>query len=58
LEQVKRWNQYDKKMNENNNIDKHSKTNHKKSVKFGDSITLLEAAARCDYEEGAHKMFQ
>nr|CAB3265092.1 protein phosphatase 1 regulatory inhibitor subunit 16B-like [Phallusia mammillata] len=45
-DQVRRWNEYDQSYTANNN-----NVSKKKSIKFGDCITLLEGAARNDYDE-------
>nr|XP_002122972.1 protein phosphatase 1 regulatory inhibitor subunit 16B-like isoform X1 [Ciona intestinalis] len=50
IEQIRKWNEYEKKLNDANK----PKANLGKSVKFGDCVTLLEAAARNDYDEVKH----
>ena len=46
-EQLEIWEEYERAQNQLQNG--HGK---KRIVKFRDCITLLEAAARCDYDEG------
>ncbi|CAK8695882.1 unnamed protein product [Clavelina lepadiformis] len=52
-EQIMQWNEYERRLASNNNRMTKDKLNDNssKTVKFGDCITLLEAAARNDYEE-------
>uniref|UniRef100_H2ZMC1 Uncharacterized protein n=1 Tax=Ciona savignyi TaxID=51511 RepID=H2ZMC1_CIOSA len=50
LEQVRTFNEYEKSLNEAQNK-KSDNVKTGKSVKFGNCVTLLEAAARNDYEE-------
>ena len=50
-QQMMKWRDYENRLSNLNNGVKHGKKSDK-HIKFGDCITLLEAAARNDIEEG------